>query len=503
MRPAELPHSRGPICTRAIDCSEIDCSEIDHMEAEAEAEAERARRVDAMQSGEEPEPEPEPQNELPHGGVSGAIIETLDGGHGTSLRAARAFAAGEIVLQESPRFVLLRSVEVDAELLRAVCEASGLGPEADMALTIASVLELWAGADEAARAAMAECFGTPDDPSLGMADFVAKLVRDVQGLHAPLAACDAEQLAHSVLVWLLSAHTIDKGAAIFEIGHRCNHSCTPNVTFQNSVSDDHPNGLVFRAIRPIECGESLQTSYLVGPELMAPGCVRRRLLETRKSFVCACSRCAAEQSESESEGEGEGGDVRGKQGQVGRSQAAMVDQQPELATAALTGTLELEALDRDAWRGHWVLATALWADGLRRLRGGVERGDMKLARSGFPALSEYFAWVRDKHPIEAHFASSHAAECYACLAAMQDEEAAVLASRLCASYMIALENEFGPLDAQNVQMRAWFRSHCGHCGKAAKSCCARCGVVSYCGIKCQKAAWKAHKSTCVVAACAK
>ena len=128
---------------------------------------------------------------------------------------------------------------------------------------------------------------------------------------------------------------------------------------------------------------------------------------------------------------------------------------------------------------------------------------MKLARSGFPVLSEYFAWVRDKHPIEAHFASSHAAECYACLAAMQDEEAAVLASRLCASYMIALENEYGPLDAQNVQMRAWFRSHCGHCGKAAKSCCARCGVVSYCGIKCQKAAWKAHKSTCVVAACAK
>ena len=65
------------------------------MEAAAEAEAERARRVDALQSGEEPEPEPEPQNELPHGGVSGAIIETLDGGHGTSLRAARAFAAGE------------------------------------------------------------------------------------------------------------------------------------------------------------------------------------------------------------------------------------------------------------------------------------------------------------------------------------------------------------------------------------------------------------------------
>ena len=40
---------------------------------------------------------------------------------------------------------------------------------------------------------------------------------------------------------------------------------------------------------------------------------------------------------------------------------------------------------------------------------------------------------------------------------------------------------------------------CSHCGKlsAALKRCARCKQVSYCGAKCQKAAWKGHKQMCL------
>ena len=65
--------------------------------------------------------------------------------------------------------------------------------------------------------------------------------------------------------------------------------------------------------------------------------------------------------------------------------------------------------------------------------------------------------MRSRHPTRWHFVSSQAAECYACLVALQDEEANVLASEMCTPFMHALENEYGELDANNVQMRAWLK----------------------------------------------
>ena len=131
------------------------------------------------------------------------------------------------------------------------------------------------------------------------------------------------------------------------------------------------------------------------------------------------------------------------------------------------------------------------------MRGGVEQGDTELARSSFKLVRAFFEWVLEKYPAHVHFASSQAAECFACLAAMEDEEAAVLASQLCAPYLNALENEFGALDAENVRMRAWLKSHCGHCGRSSqKGVCSRCKIVGYCGAECQRAAWKAHKPLC-------
>jgi len=409
------------------------------------------------------------------------VDNAASGSFGASLRAGRAFHAGEVVLEERPLMLLDRSAAVDAVLLGAVCEASGLVPEEDMARKIAGVLGLCLSADAAARAALRKCFGQPDECAAGMAEFVMQLVQDVQRLHMPLAASDAQELAHAVMVFLLSAHTTDAGSAIFEIGHRCNHSCSPNVFFQNSNGSE-PGGLVFTAIRPIESGELLHMSYLEGKELMAPAVVRRQLLSARKSFECACARCVAEERE---------------HGEAATSEAAVLAEQPELVSAALAGTLKLAALDRDTCRGHWIFATALFADGLGRLRGGVEQGDTELARSSFKLVRAFFEWVLEKYPAHVHFASSQAAECFACLAAMEDEEAAVLASQLCAPYLNALENEFGALDAENVRMRAWLKSHCGHCGRSAqKGVCSRCKIVGYCGAECQRAAWKAHKPLC-------
>ena len=42
-------------------------------------------------------------------------------------------------------------------------------------------------------------------------------------------------------------------------------------------------------------------------------------------------------------------------------------------------------------------------------------------------------------------------------------------------------------------------SSCSHCGKqrAALKRCSRCKQTSYCGARCQNAAWKGHKKSCV------
>ena len=304
------------------------------------------------------------------------------------------------------------------------------------------------------------------------------LVCDIQALHVPLAGSDPKELAHAVLVWLLSAHTIAQGMGLFTTGHRCNHSCSPNVVFQ-TTDDDLTNGLVFRALRPLESGEMLSVSYLLGPELMSPGFVRRELLAKRKCFECACTRCAEPQSESEA------------------TEAQMLCQRPELVAAALAGTLQVSTLDRSTWAGHWIFASALWAEAIRRLRAGVEETNVHLMHSSIPLLEEYFAWISSRHSNEFHFASSQAVDLYACISATGDEDVSVVVARLCAPYMRSLEYEYGLGDAQNMQMRAWLLSRCGQCGKPAKSRCARCKEASYCGQQCQKVAWKRHKGACV------
>lgn len=422
-------------------------------------------------------PEPEPQHD--HHDV-GVAVEA-SGGFGHGLRALHAFAPGDVVLlEESPSCVLHSHADVNAQLLDSVCCASGLDSESDMARTISGAMELWISSNTATRTRLLEHFAAPDDLG-GLGAFVEQLVRDIQALHSPLASSDPKDLARAVLVWLLSAHTISQGMALFTIGHRCNHSCSPNVVFQNSADGD---GLVFRALRPIEIGELVTVSYLVGPELMSPGFVRRELLAKRKCFECACARCLEEQSES-------------TVGNTKAAEAEKLHRHPELVAAALADTLEVSTLDRSTWGGHWIFASALWSEAIQRLRAGVEHNDVQLMHSSIPLLDEYFAWVSNRHPSELHFASAQAADCYACISTRADEIMAATVARLCAPYMESLNYEYGVDDAQNKQMQAWLLSRCGQCGIPAKSRCARCQQVCYCGPKCQKLAWKAHKCVCV------
>jgi hypothetical protein len=380
-----------------------------------------------------------------------------------------------------------------------------------------------------------------------MAQFVFEMVRGVQTRFSPAAAFSTEELSHSVLVWLLSGYRTKDGSAMFTLGHRANHSCFPNITYHNVSGEAGRNTLIFRALRSIELGEPLYVSYLVGEELMAPRSVRQRLLAERKSFDCRCSRCIAEHAGCEP-GRALHCNCGGYTQRISSGQwrctvcsrfakfpppisalhpdfvcvrvaalcpylctdqtcpaiskagptAALLEQEQTLVNMALERTLRLENLNGGGWGEHWVTAVASWLEGIENLRGGIESGDKVRAHSAFPHVVNYFAWAERHWPGQdgRHIVSTQAAECYACLSAMNEPEAMVLASRICSPYMAALEHEFGADDKQNVVMRRFLSGHCGNCGKQSKSCCSRCKLVSYCGSACQKTAWKEHKKLC-------
>lgn len=275
--------------------------------------------------------------------------------------------------------------------------------------------------------------------------------------------------------------------------------------------------LLLRALRPIAEGDTLAISYLLSAELLAPCAVRRRLLADRKHFTCGCARCVRD-----AEGEEPGsalpcsrcgaGQLRrqrgtapawscGACGATEAPSAAALAEEAVLVDAALgiepEGGSRLETIDMAAWGGHWVSSVALWTRGLRELRRGVEGGDLLLARAaaGTP-LAAYFAWCHERWPKCRHYASSHAAEVFACLVATGDPECAALATQLCSPYLPALEHEYGEEDEHNVAMGKFFRTHCGQCGKAASTCCSRCKRVAFCGAACQKQAWRRHKLAC-------
>ena len=270
------------------------------------------------------------------------------------------------------------------------------------------------------------------------------------------------------------------------------------------------------------------------PQLLAPRSVRCGLLKAAKYFTCGCARCVDELDlgralpcaacEGQTSCSVNGSWMCASCG--GGPSENDIRLERDLVSQALSGALDAAALEaRHGWHGHWCWAASLWSTGLARLRGGVERGDHSLARSGWPMLRYmlhllkdgpcrlrnewhppmrvvlpeprlYFAWVVAHHAHALQHASGQCAETYACLAAMDCPDAYALAVQLSASFLPALVAEYGPDDEHNCAMQRLCRSRCGHCGVPAASHCARCHLVAFCSAACQRAAWKSHKLQC-------
>lgn len=393
---------------------------------------------------------------------------------GSELFATRPIEAGEVVLRELPSFVVKPSDAPDI-LTQAVQEADSDGGGAGSFLVgiVASVLALWLRSSEAERSHLLHrFFCTPD--ARGLLAFLVALIEGVQARYEPLASAATDELAQVLCVFLLSSHnlssgTVDwsNGAGLYAVAHRANHSCDPAVAYRQEAGR-----LVYRALRPIARGEAVTFSYLFSHELMLPTFLRRRLLEGRKYFWCACVRCTSAVAEAgrtlpceacalqggtglkphtgeggraatavSGGGVGDGGDLaRATSGSTGVSGGqwgactvcsseappsdAMFAEEERLCQQALT-ELPLSAEEQirqleqqPGWHGHWVWSAALWRCGLQLLRGGVWEGDEARARLGWPLLQAHVRWADEHHgPRSRHFLASQMAEVFACLAA--------------------------------------------------------------------------------------
>ena len=126
---------------------------------------------------------------------------------GNELIAKRAFAAGEIVLDEAARFLLVDGAcPAEPALQQEVAAALKLPLEADMVQTLAGALALWVPLDAAEREQLLGVFNTPDGDG-GMASFLSEMVATVQAKWEPLGTCDRQELTSVLCAWLLSAHT--------------------------------------------------------------------------------------------------------------------------------------------------------------------------------------------------------------------------------------------------------------------------------------------------------
>ena len=114
---------------------------------------------------------------------TGVRVDSDTGGGGiggSSLIAARSFTAGEVVLCEQPKFLLLDAGQLvcGAPLLEAVAAATELGSDNELTVYIARIIDLWLQLDTAQRGVMLSCFSTPDDDS--MTEFMIGLAGKVQ-----------------------------------------------------------------------------------------------------------------------------------------------------------------------------------------------------------------------------------------------------------------------------------------------------------------------------------
>ena len=451
----------------------------------------------------------------------GVRVETPPGGFGATLVATRSFNAGETVLTDAPMF-RLPDDDPPEQLRIAVTEVLGNGP---VTLTTARVLQLWLTIDVGQRSQMAQTFfATPDNAS--MTEFLRQKMSDIQQRFPELQSSSVEDLTTALQAWLLTGHATDDedGWGLYPLGGRANHSCDPNVAFVAGAAPDRL--LVYRALRPIGSGEQICFSYLGhSPDLLMPTELRQKRAKLKKFFECGCARCNAPLDPASRglpcsrpacdgcvTGQGAGWQCSRCGVDVPPPTTAVLQHEEVLVEAALrcNAPLQSEDLamlshDEASWRSHWAWREMEWRVGILTLRGGVEGGKEDALWEGLAMCSSYFAYVDARgHP--RHFVAARAAEVFACLEALAaaggaaQHRAAAAAVRECAPFLPALECYYGHDDEHNIRMRAFCSSHCGQCGRDAKSRCSRCRLVGYCTPDCQRAAWKEHKKVCIPAA---
>lgn len=169
---------------------------------------------------------------------------------GRAYFATRNFAAGEVVLQETPFLVFAGAADV-------VNALPSLPPPVQ-----ARVADLWA----------------PSEP------FSAAYAAALRDRNLPTSGPRARAAAavdSNAFQWGPAALALFDRASIFA------HSCAPNVVFGAKTAE---KTATFRTLREVAAGELLALDYL-GSRTLWGTAARRRHLQRTKFFWCMCPRC--------------------------------------------------------------------------------------------------------------------------------------------------------------------------------------------------------------------
>lgn len=90
---------------------------------------------------------------------------------------------------------------------------------------------------------------------------------------------------------MVGAFLNNEGSGLYILQSSINHSCSPNAIVEFPYSN---NTLVLKAIRDIQDGEEICTSYLDECELERSRYSRQKALSALYLFVCNCDRCQAQ-----------------------------------------------------------------------------------------------------------------------------------------------------------------------------------------------------------------
>ncbi|RMZ02615.1 hypothetical protein D0864_03151 [Hortaea werneckii] len=111
--------------------------------------------------------------------------------------------------------------------------------------------------------------------------------------------CDAVVADHVRIMGIFAANNFaaGKGLAVFEKASRLNHSCVPNVhhSFNPTLQKQ-----TVHAVRDIQPGEELCTTYLGGPGCYYVRSQRVEMLRSNYGFTCTCTACSDPSGASES-----------------------------------------------------------------------------------------------------------------------------------------------------------------------------------------------------------